>query len=82
MELEAADRDEAIHTIKYLVDKRISKNPGGPLSLAAEWYTQTLAPAAQRHNSVVAVKHKKISQLTEAWGAGWEAIIDPGLLVF
>jgi hypothetical protein len=71
-ELEAADPDEAIHTIKFLVDQRISRNPAGPLShaRAAEWYTQTLAPAAQRHNSVVEVKRKKVTQLTETWGAG------------
>jgi hypothetical protein len=81
-ELEAADRDEAIEIIKYLVDKRIARTPGGPLSRAAEWYTQTLAPAAKRHNAVLAVKEKKIAQVTEIWGAGWQAIIDPGQLLF
>jgi hypothetical protein len=82
-ELEAADRDEAINIIKLLVDQRMTRNPAGPLShaRAAEWYTQTLAPAAKRHNAVVEVKRKKIGQLTETWGAGWEATIDPGLLV-
>jgi hypothetical protein len=80
--VEAADRDEAIEIIKYLVDKRIARTPGGPLSVAAEWYTQTLAPAAKRHNAVLAVKEKKIAQVTEIWGAGWQAIIDPGQLLF
>jgi hypothetical protein len=82
-ELEAANRDESVHLIKDLVDRRVTENPNGPLSdaLASEWYTQTLAPAAKRHNAVLQVKKKKISQLTETWGVGWEAIIDPGMLV-
>jgi hypothetical protein len=81
-ELEAANRDESVHLIKDLVDRRITENRNGPHSdaLASEWYTQTLAPAAKRHNVVLQVK-KKISQLTETWGVGWEAIIDPGILV-
>jgi hypothetical protein len=69
--------------IKDLVDRRVTENPNRPLSdaLASEWYTQTLAPAAKRHNAVLQVKQKKISHLTETWGVGWEAIIDPGMLV-
>jgi hypothetical protein len=81
-ELQEPNRDESVHLIKDLVDRRVTDNPNGPLSdaLASEWYTQTLAPAAKRHNAVLQVK-KKISQLTETWGVGWEAIIDPGMLV-
>jgi hypothetical protein len=82
-ELQMADRDELIQWIKALVDQRLSENPNGELSdaLASEWYTQTLAPAAKRHNAVLEVKNKKITQLRETWGAGWDTIIDPGMLV-
>jgi hypothetical protein len=83
-ELEAADHDEAIHGLKVAMDRRIAANPDGPLhdARASEWYTQTLAPAAQRHNVVLQVKQKKTAHLTETWGlVGWEDIIDPRMLL-
>jgi hypothetical protein len=60
-ELERADDDEAIHGLKFAVDQRIAENPDGPLqdARASEWYTQTLVPAAKRHNAVLQVKQKK-----------------------
>jgi hypothetical protein len=82
-ELEAADRDESIYSLKVVVNRRIPENPEGPLhdALASEWYTKTLAPAAKRHNAVLQVKENKKAQLAETWGVGWEDIIDPSMLV-
>jgi hypothetical protein len=81
--LQAENNDETIQLIKTLVDQRLSENPNGALcnALASEWYTQTLVPAARRHNATLEVKNKKCAQLREAWGVGWDAIIDPGMLV-
>jgi hypothetical protein len=67
-ELEAADRDEAIHSIKVPVDRRITENPDVPLSdaPASEWYTRTLAPAAKPHNAVLQVKQGIVLRVIEA----------------
>jgi hypothetical protein len=80
-ELEAAKHHEGLHALKSAVDGRIAQNPDGPPDASDnECYTQTLAPAAQRHNDALLVEQKTKAQLMETWGAGWEDIIGPGML--